>query len=41
MYQSLWGAAKAIPRGPLIAIDDLKIERLQISNLTFHLQELK
>ena len=41
MMQNLWDAAKAVPRGKIIAIQGLlkKQEKSQINNLTYHLKE--
>ena len=43
LTQNLWGAAKAVLRGKLIAIQSyLKIqEKFQISYLTLHLKQLE
>ena len=41
--QNLWDAAKAVPRGKLIAIQPYlkKQETFQINNLTLHLKQLE
>ena len=41
--QSLWGAAKAVPRGKFTAIQSYlkKQEKHQIDNLTLHLKQLE
>ena len=41
--QNLWDTARAIPRGKFIAIQAYlkKIEKIQINNITLHVQELE
>lgn len=41
-YQNLWEAAKAVPRGKFIVInDDLMKQKFQVNNLTLHFKALE